>query len=165
MQNSTLVKIALTSAVALAGVGFLVKSSIGGSTDYQMVDKLVGPYLDRWKDHSVRAHGNVLAGSIHEEIVGQETLRTFILEKSGKRIRVFNRGPKPDTFKDESEVIATGTVVPAESFRTQAEALHVVLEPDIAFVIDATELSAKCPSKYDGANANKDLNQRFKDGK
>ena len=31
MQNSTLAKIALTAAVAVAGVGFLVKSSLGSA--------------------------------------------------------------------------------------------------------------------------------------
>ena len=162
MQNNTLVKVALTAVVAVAGVGFLMKSTWGSSTDYEMVDKLVGPNLPRWANHDVRAHGFVLAGSIHEQVVGQETIRTFILQKNGKRIRVFNKGPKPDTFKDESEVIATGTVVAAATKHADADALHVAMESDVDYVIDATELSAKCPSKYDGANANKDLNTRFK---
>ncbi|MGN6107502.1 MAG: cytochrome c maturation protein CcmE domain-containing protein [Kofleriaceae bacterium] len=161
MQNSTLAKIALTAAVAVAGVGFFVKSTLGHTQHYKMVDELVAGDLSQWKGKELKVHGWVLAGSIREDIVAQETHRSFVLTKDGKKIRVFSMGPKPDTFKDQSEVVATGHLVPAAEKKDLAAALGVPLEADIAYVVEAKELQAKCPSKYEGARANKDLNSKF----
>jgi cytochrome c-type biogenesis protein CcmE len=161
MQNSTLAKIALTAAVAVAGVGFFVKSTLGHTQHYKMVDELLAEDLGQWKGKELKVHGWVLAGSIKENVQQQETQRTFVLTKDGKRIRVFNMGPKPDTFKDQSEVVATGHLIPASDKKAIATALGVTLESDIDYVVDAKELQAKCPSKYEGARANKDLNSKF----
>lgn len=161
MQNSTLAKIALTAAVAVAGVGFFVKSTLGHTQHYKMVDELMAGDLAQWQGKELKVHGWVLAGSIKEDVVKQETQRSFVLTKDGKKIRVFSMGPKPDTFKDQSEVVATGTLVPAADMRELASALRVPLESDVAYVVVATELQAKCPSKYEGARANQDLNAKF----
>jgi cytochrome c-type biogenesis protein CcmE len=154
MQRSTLGKIVLTAVVAFAGVGFLVKSSVSSAQHYKMVDDLLSSDLDSWKDKELKVHGWVESGSIHESIVNQETHRTFLLQKGGKKIRVFNAGPKPDTFKDQSEVVATGHLVPAGQMKQLAESLGVAIESDIPYVVVSTELMAKCPSKYDGARIN-----------
>ncbi len=162
MQKSTLAKIALTAAVAVAGVGFFVRSTLGHTTHYKMVDELMaGGDLAQWKGKEIKVHGWVLAGSIKQEVVNQDTQRTFVLQKGGKKIRVFNEGPVPDTFKDQSEVVATGEIVPAESKRQLAQSLGVTLEADLSYVVVAKELQAKCPSKYEGAQANKDLKKKF----
>ncbi len=161
MQNSTLAKIALTAAVAVAGVGFFVKSTLGHTTHYKMVDELMAGDLTQWKDKEIKVHGWVLAGSIRQDVVHQETQRTFILQKGGKKIRVFSNGPVPDTFKDQSEVVATGQIVPAASKAALASSLKVSLESDLAYVVEARELQAKCPSKYEGAQVNKDLKTKF----
>jgi cytochrome c-type biogenesis protein CcmE len=161
MQNSTLAKIALTAAVAVAGVGFFIKSTRAHSQHYKMVDDLMKEDLSQWKDRELKVHGWVLAGSIREQVVNQETQRSFVLEKGGKKIRVFSMGPKPDTFKDQSEVVATGRLVPATEKAQLAESLGVKLEGDLAYTFEAKELQAKCPSKYDGARANKDLTKQF----
>jgi cytochrome c-type biogenesis protein CcmE len=157
MNKSTLGKIVLTAAVAVAGVGFLVKSSVSSAQHYKMVDELMATELASWKGKELKVHGWVEAGSIREQVVNQETQRTFLLQKSGKKIRVFSAGPKPDTFKDQSEVVATGHLVPAEQRKQLAESLGVALESDLAYVVDAKELMAKCPSKYDGARVNQEL--------
>jgi cytochrome c-type biogenesis protein CcmE len=162
MKNSTLAKIALTAVVAVAGVGFFVKSTLGHTQHYKMVDELMAGDLSQWKGKELKVHGWVLAGSVREQVVDQKTQRTFVLTKEGKKIRVFSSGPKPDTFKDQSEVIATGHVIPAAEMRELAKSLGVALEADLAYVVDATKLDAKCPSKYDGARANKDLDTQFK---
>ena len=162
MQNSTLAKIALTAAVAVAGVGFFVKSTLGHTQHYKMVDELMAGDLSQWKGKELKVHGWVLAGSIREQVVDQKTQRTFVLTKEGKKIRVFSEGPKPDTFKDQSEVVASGRIVAAADKSALAKSLGVSLEADLAYVVDATKLDAKCPSKYDGARANKDLNESFK---
>ena len=174
MQKSMLAKISLTVGVVLGGGGFLVYSSVGQAQHYKMVDELVGQPkepLDHWKDKELKVHGFVEAGSITEAVVNQEMQRTFILQKGGKKIRVFSKGPKPDTFKDQSEVVATGHLVPATQVQELAVALcerathdangvrpaacPVHADAEQAWVVDSTDLMAKCPSKYDGAISNK----------
>jgi cytochrome c-type biogenesis protein CcmE len=161
MQNSTLVKIILTAAVAVGGVIFFVKSTLGNTTEYKMVDDLMAADVSRYEGREMKVHGWVLAGSIKEEIVNQQTVRTFVLQKAGKKIRVFSKGPKPDTFKDQSEVVATGRIIAAAQTKEIAEQLGVRLEADATHVVDATDLQAKCPSKYEGAQANKNLDTKF----
>jgi cytochrome c-type biogenesis protein CcmE len=161
MQNSTLLKIVISSAVAVGGVAFFVKTTFGNTQEYMMVDDLMTQDLTQLEGRELKVHGWVLAGSIHEEIVNQQTVRTFILQKAGKKIRIFSRGPKPDTFKDQSEVVATGRLVPTRDAKTLATQLKVSLDSELAYVVEATELQAKCPSKYDGAQVNKNLGAKF----
>jgi cytochrome c-type biogenesis protein CcmE len=162
MNKSTLGKIVLTAAVAVGGVGFLVKSSVSSAQHYKMVDDLLATDLSSWTDKELKVHGWVESGSIRESIVNQETHRTFLLQKSGKKIRVFSAGPKPDTFKDQSEVVATGRLVPASKMAELAKSLGTTIESDMTYVVDSTELMAKCPSKYDGARVNQELSPEFK---
>lgn len=158
MQNSTIAKIALTAAVATAGVVFFARSASTSTQHYKMVDELLAAGdLGQWQDKQMKVHGWVVAGSIKEKVVNQETVRTFVLQKSGKRIRVFSKGPKPDTFRDQSEVVASGTLVSAASMDALAKGLDVRIESDMPYVVDATDLMAKCPSKYEGAQGNKNL--------
>ena len=157
MEKSTLAKIGITAAVALVAVAFFVRSGLSDSSNYRMVDELMAGDLSKWGDKQLQVHGWVLAGSIKEKVVGQETYRTFVLHKGGKKIRVFNKGPVPDTFKDQSEVVAKGMLLPATDRKDIAASLGVPLEADLAYVVEATELMAKCPSKYEGANINKNL--------
>ena len=159
MQNSTLAKIALTTLVGVAGVGFFIKSTLDHSQNYKKVDELMATDLSSWGDKEIKVHGYVLPGSIKEQIVNQETQRSFILQNLGKKIRVFSIGPKPDNFQDQSEVVATGHLVAAADRKAMADALKVNLETDVAYVVDAKELSAKCPSKYEGAQINKNLDK------
>jgi cytochrome c-type biogenesis protein CcmE len=84
-------------------------------------------------DKNLKVHGFVEAGSIDENIVGQTTVRTFVLEYKGERIHVRHKGPKPDTFRDLAEVVAQGKLVAGPS----------------GPVLEASELMAKCPSKYE----------------
>ena len=157
MQNSTIAKLVLTGAVLVAGVAFFTKSGGSSTQHYYKVEKLLATDLSQWKDTELKVHGNVVAGSIKEKVVNQETVRTFLLANEGKKIRVFGKGPKPDTFKDQSEVVATGRVVSSATMAALAQSLDVRIDSDMAYVVDATELMAKCPSKYEGAQANKNL--------
>ena len=118
-----------------------------------------------WEGKELKLHGNVEAGSIVEKIVDQEQHRTFLLTHGGKKFRVFSSGPKPDTFKDAAEVVATGHIVKASDEKALADRLGVHMESDLDYVLDASELMAKCPSKYDGAQANKNLNDKDNDNK
>ena len=172
MTNATLAKLALTVGVVIGGGGFLIYSSVGHAQHYKMVDELLAAgKLDDWKDKELKVHGNVDGGSIVESVVDQEMQRSFVLERDGKRIRVFSKGPKPDTFKDKSEVVATGRLVPAAQMQHLADALckdpakpgcPIHADAEQAWVVEATELMAKCPSKYEDGAPNQKLDTDFK---
>lgn len=125
-------KILLTVVVVLGGGGLLVYSSKAEAEYYKHVHEVVAE-PDRWQDKSLKIHGFVEAGSIREEIVEHATVRTFVLEYQGERIMVRHQGPKPDTFRDLSEVVAQGKLV----------------VEDGEYVLRADKLMAKCPSKYE----------------
>jgi cytochrome c-type biogenesis protein CcmE len=147
-------KVAITTVAVLGCAGFFALTS-GEKQHYKKVHQLGD--LAKWGDKEVMVHGNVVPGSIRESVIDQETQRTFMVESGGARIRVLHAGPKPDTFKDLSEVVAIGHIVPSGPKQPIASALHVVL--DAPYVVDATELRAKCPTRYTGAQANRDLNK------
>jgi cytochrome c-type biogenesis protein CcmE len=139
---NTTVKVLLSVVVIVGVVAFMRFSARGHTGDYKMVDELVashGPYIGK----PMKVHGYVEPGSIVEEVVDQEMIRTFVLEYRGKRIVVRNKGPKPDSFKDRSEVVAEGKIVEENG------------EP----VMIADNLMAKCPSKYQGAPKDKLFDQ------
>jgi cytochrome c-type biogenesis protein CcmE len=171
MQNRTLAKIALTGAVALGGVGFLLYSSSEAAQHYEMVDNLVTNGIETYKNKQLKVHGFVEAGSIVEAIINQEQRRTFVLQKGGKKVRVFSMGPTPDTFKDQSEVVANGRLLPAADVQQLADeicaktkntvACPIHTDAEQAWVVESTELMAKCPSKYEGAPSNK-IDTNFK---
>jgi cytochrome c-type biogenesis protein CcmE len=172
MQNRTLAKLGLTVAVAFGGVGFLLYSSSEAAQHYEMVDNLVGKGLETFKDKQLKVHGYVLAGSIVEATINQERHRTFVLQKGGKSIRVFSIGPTPDTFKDESEVVASGRLLASAEVQKRADDIcantktksaecPIRTDAEQAYVVESTELMAKCPSKYEGAPSNK-LDTKYK---
>ena len=141
-MNNRVIKVILTVAIVVGGLSLIVFSSSGDVQYYKMVDELmVSP--DDWSGKTLKVHGWVEAGSIDERIEDQQTKRTFTLENKGKRIVVHHTGPKPDTFKDKSEVVAEGRLV----------------ERDGVYYLEAEELMAKCPSKYEGADANRNADR------
>jgi len=155
MTKATLAKLALTLGVVVVGGGFLIYSSVGHAQHYKMVHELLATNLDDWKDTELKVHGKVAADSITQGVVDQAMQRTFVLEMEGKKIRVFSKGPVPDTFKDQSEVVATGRLVPAAQLQGLADALcakasrcPLRADAEQAYVVEATELMAKCPSRY-----------------
>jgi cytochrome c-type biogenesis protein CcmE len=155
------VKVAVTAAVMLGGMGLLVYSSAAEAQHYKMVDELVGEGLAGWRGKVLKVHGWVTAGSIKKTVVSQEMHHTFVLEKGGKRVRVFASGPMPDTFKDGAEVVATGRLVEAGPLQAivevmcagQAVGCPVRADAEQAWVLEATEVSAKCASHYDAPGA------------
>jgi cytochrome c-type biogenesis protein CcmE len=164
MTHATLAKVLLTAVVAVCGGGFLVYSSVGHAQHYKMVDELVGEGFDSWLDKELKVHGQVVPGSLVEAVLDHETQRTFVLDKTGKKIRVFSKGPTPDAFNQTADVVATGRLVAAKDKQAFADQLckgspvkpgsldacPVRTDAEQAYVVEATELSAKCPSKYDG---------------
>lgn len=151
----TITKVGISAAVIVGGAAFLVGSSFSHAEHYRMVDDLVREGLAGWGDKEIKVHGYVDSGSLVEAVIDQTTSRTFVLEKNGRKVRIFNRGPKPDTFRDRAEIVATGHLVPAASVQSIADALHVRADDEAAWVVDATDLMAKCPEHYgEGAKSN-----------
>lgn len=128
----TATKVLLSVAVVGAGGGMLIYSSLANADYYKHVHEVTLEPA-RWEDKSLKVHGFVEAGSIDVRIVGDSTVRTFVLEYEGERIQVRHKGPTPDTFRDLSEVVAQGRLS----------------KEDGAYVLVASELMAKCPSKYE----------------
>lgn len=128
------VTLALASGVSLAACDF--------AQPYKMVDELMAAPND-YKGKEMKIHGWVEPGSIVEKVVDQETHRTFVLQREGKKVTVTHIGPKPDTFRDQSEVVAAG----------------VLTQVGENYIFQAKELQAKCPSKYEGAQGNKLLSK------
>ena len=93
---------------------------------YLMVDDMVA-HAGELEGTSLRIHGWVRAGSI---VRWTPNLTTFVLQKSGALARVWHTGPLPDTFKDQSELVAYGTLR-GEFFESE-------------------QLLAKCATKYEG---------------
>ncbi|MBK9033237.1 MAG: cytochrome c maturation protein CcmE [Myxococcales bacterium] len=138
MNNTTVAKIVLTAAIGLGVVGFFFHSSSSHTSAYKMADE-VAAAADQWVGQQMKVHGWVQAGTIDEQVVGQEMHRTFVLEHKGRSVIIKHTGPKPDTFRDKAEVVAEGKLMVEDG--------HAVLY--------ATNLMAKCPSKYDGAQRDK----------
>jgi cytochrome c-type biogenesis protein CcmE len=134
-------KIMITAAIAVLGVGAIAYSSLGAAEYYDHVDKVVadpGPWLAR---KSIKVHGFVVPGSIKKELRRDEdmTYRTFLLESGGQRVEVRHRGTVPDNFKDQAETVVTGRLV-------EENGKLVLLAHD-----GENAISAKCPSKYEAS--------------
>jgi cytochrome c-type biogenesis protein CcmE len=140
MLHTTIGKVILTVALFLAGGGFLVYASLDDAQYYEMVDKVAAD-PDKWVGKDLKLHGYVEPGSIREEMVNGKVLRTFVLEMNGRRIEVKFEGVKVDNLKDRAEVVAQGRLFARGS----------------SLEFEASELMAKCPSKYEGAQSNRDL--------
>jgi cytochrome c-type biogenesis protein CcmE len=131
-------KVLLSVAVIAGGGGMLIYSSMAEADYYKHVDEVTAE-PDHWVDKHLKIHGFVEPGSIDEKIIGESTVRTFVLEYKGERIHVTHKGPKPDTFRDLAEVVAKGKL----------------LQTKDGPVLEASELMAKCPSKYEAERRDK----------
>ena len=129
--TSKATKIALTGVVLATAFGVLLYSSLGDSLQYyKYVDEvMVEPAA--WHGKNLQVHGIVVPDSIGRK---DNTLEwRFKLQRNGKELTAYYTGIVPDTFKADSEVVLTGTM------------------DDRGF--HATEMTAKCPSKYEEAPA------------
>jgi len=141
MLHTTLGKVILTGILVIAGGGFLIYSSLEDAQYYEMVDKVAAKPAD-YVGKDLKLHGYVVAGSIDDHIEGDVKEQFFVLQKDGGEIRVRHVGPKPDNLKPRSEVVAQGRLID---------------KGDGELLFEATELMAKCPSKYEGAQSQKEL--------
>ena len=125
-------KVGITVLVLATAFGVLLYTSLGESMQfYKYTDEVMANPAE-WQGKNLQVHGYVVPNSI---AMKPGTLEyRFDMQRNGKVMRAFYTGIVPDTFKSDSEVVLTG--------RLTADGFH------------ATEMTAKCPSKYDAAPAN-----------
>jgi cytochrome c-type biogenesis protein CcmE len=122
-------KVGVTAFVLATAFGVLLYTTMGQSMQYyKYVDEVMAEPT-AWHGKNLQVHGYVVTGSIGQK---PNTLEyRFDIQRNGKTLRAYYTGIVPDTFKDESEVVLTGQLT--------GDAFH------------ATEMTAKCPSKYEEA--------------
>ena len=131
-MNSKAAKIGLTSVVLASAFGVLLYSSLGESLQYyKYVDEVMAEPAT-WHGKNLQVHGVVVRDSIAQKPNSPMEWR-FDIQRNGKVLTAYYTGIVPDTFKADSEVVLTG--------RLDDKGFH------------ATEMTAKCPSKYDAAPA------------
>jgi len=120
-------KIIIASVIILATVLYLAITGIQSNKSYYVTISELQAMGGKAYTRHLRVAGNVQPGTI--ERMG--TNATFTLLEQGQTLRVNYQGmePPPDTFKDDSQALAIGT-----------------LGRDGVF--HATQLQAKCASKY-----------------
>jgi len=135
-KSSNSVRIGVAVAVILGTIGWLAFTSYGSSKSYYVTIAELGKMGDKAYSSNLRVEGFVQPGSIQQE--GPHV--TFVLNEfeshnasaaKGRKLTVVYKGsePPPDTFKDDAQALAMGTIGRDGVFH-------------------ATALQAKCASKY-----------------
>lgn len=117
------------ASVAIAAMVWIAMSSFEDEVYYLTVAEAL-QQADEIGSEEFRIKGQVVAGSYHlnGENLGEHI---FTLVADNQTVDVFYAGALPDTFADDAEVIALGT-----------------LDLD-AGLFTAVEVIAKCPSRYE----------------
>jgi cytochrome c-type biogenesis protein CcmE len=125
-QKSPL-KIIVATVIILATVGYLAFTGVRDNKSYYVTIGELQAMGNKAYVRHLRVAGNVEPGSIHR--VG--TYVDFALVEQNRTLKVSYKGiePPPDTFKDDAQALAVGT------FGHDG-------------VFHATQLQAKCASKY-----------------
>lgn len=121
-------KFIIGGAIIVLTVGYLIVSSIGGSTAYYLTVEEVkaeGP-----SERIVRVAGTVMGEAI--EWNAQELMLRFKIADDSGSLAVIYNGPRPDMLRDGAEAVVEGRYIEGQSF-------------------EANNLLLKCPSKYEEA--------------
>ena len=121
------IRIIIAAVIIVATVGWLTFTGIRDNKSYYVTISELNAMGGKAYVRHLRVAGNVAPGTIHR--VG--TTATFQLVEQGRTLQVNYQGtePPPDTFKDDAQALAVGTYGKDGVFH-------------------ATELQAKCASKY-----------------
>lgn len=116
--------------VLCVGAFYLVMISMWeGGAYFLTVDEVqAAKSQGKTKNRLLRIKGTVAHGT-HQNAKGSSEHR-FVVEGEINKISVYYKGPIPDVFKEGGEVVATGRL-------------------DARGLFTATEVTAKCPSKYE----------------
>jgi cytochrome c-type biogenesis protein CcmE len=121
-----MIKLVLLGLVLAAGAGYLVYSSTQGSAEYYQT-------ISEMRAHP-QARDVRVVGVVQNDVVrsqGGQQVR-FTVAGGGQRMAVDYSGTLPDIFKPGVQVVVQG-------------------HPDRAGVFQASQLQAKCPSRFTAA--------------
>src|SRR5580698_2674845 len=120
-------RIAVAVVIVLVVIGYLAISGVNSTKSYYVTIQELNAMGSKAYTRNLRVAGNVLPGSINHS----GTNANFVLVENANQLHVSYQGeePPPDTFKDNSQALAIGT------FGRDG-------------VFHATQLQAKCASKY-----------------
>jgi cytochrome c-type biogenesis protein CcmE len=122
------IRVAVTAAVLALALGGLFYSTLQEGTEYYVHVDEVMTDPGAWHGKRLQLHGYVVDKSI---FVKPDTLEyRFQIQNKGSVVPASYTGIVPDTFKDGSEVVLKGHLVPG------------------GFAVEANGVMAKCPSKY-----------------
>ena len=123
-------KIAATLLVIGGGVGWALYATAGDAFQYYKHVDEIADQLDAWQGKPLELHGFVLRApsSAVSTATGSSSNTSSPRSTATGRWRVRYAGVVPDTFKDAAEVVVKGTFT--------------------GNLFQATEILAKCPSKY-----------------
>ena len=126
-RKRSITKFVIAGIIIFGVVGGLAISAANDSKSYYCTITELQAMGPKAYTRHIRVAGNVQPGSINH--VGSSA--TFTLLEQGKTLRVDYQGiePPPDTFKDDAQALAVGTYGRDGVFH-------------------ATQLQAKCASKY-----------------
>jgi cytochrome c-type biogenesis protein CcmE len=127
MRGMPPIKIIVAAVVILGTVGWLSYSGVDKTKEYYVTISELNAMGNKAYTRHLRVAGNVAPGTIQR--VG--TNAQFNLVEQGHTLKVDYQGaePPPDTFKDDAQALAVGTYGRDGVFH-------------------ATQLQAKCASKY-----------------
>ncbi len=127
MRGMAPIKIVAAAVVVLATVGWLAYTGVRDTKSYYCTIGELQAMGKKAYTRNLRVAGNVQPGSIQRS----GTNARFVLLEQGLTLQVNYQGaePPPDTFKDDAQALAVGTYGRDGVFH-------------------ATQLQAKCASKY-----------------
>jgi cytochrome c-type biogenesis protein CcmE len=120
-------KIIIAAVIVLATMGYLAFTGVRDNKSYYVTINELQAMGNKAYARHLRVAGNVAPGSIHRT----GTFVDFELLEQNHTLKVSYKGvePPPDTFKDDAQALAVGTYGRDGVFH-------------------ATQLQAKCASKY-----------------
>ena len=127
MRGMPPIKILAAAVVILATVSWLAYTGVRDTKSYYVTITELNALGNKAYTRNLRVAGNVVPGSIQRS--GPDA--QFVLVEQGHNLKVSYQGsePPPDTFKDDAQALAVGTYGRDGVFH-------------------ATQLQAKCASKY-----------------
>lgn len=127
MQQKFPIKIVVAAVIVLVTVGWLAYTGVRDTKSYYVTISELNGMGKQAYSRNLRVAGNVSPGSIQRSGMSVR----FVLNEQGRTLQVNYQGsePPPDTFKDDAQALAVGTYGRDGVFH-------------------ATQLQAKCASKY-----------------
>jgi cytochrome c-type biogenesis protein CcmE len=120
-------RILIAAVIVIATVGWLAYTGVRDTKSYYVTISELNAMGNKAYTRNLRVAGNVDPGTIERSGLAV----SFVLDEQGRKLHVNYQGaePPPDTFKDNAQALAVGTYGRDGVFH-------------------ATQLQAKCASKY-----------------